>query len=672
MPKYFFQYFLVFLLSLTLTYTLHFVGALEKLEQISYDWRVQTLASTKVVSDDIALIMIDQSSLEWMQNEQGLGWPWPRELYGAFTAFAQESGAKAVIFDIIFSEDSVYNKTDDLAFSEALKIIPTIGAIQLSDTKSSVSKWPSILPKPLIKECQASSGYKGIVFPIDEIAKAYSAMGAANATSDNDGVIRRVNLCHTFDNITIPSLAYSVYNYLYPQNNRSYSTSVIINYHNAPFSYKAYSAASIFQSWTAMQEGLEPSVQKESFKNKVIFVGMNASALFDQKASPLSSNHAGVDIQATILDNLISDSFIEPLSNLYTFLYLLIVGLFVTVLMMRAKKWYHFLVPVILIPTLIIISGYIFYYYDYWLEVSLVLSNVLLIILLSAIVGYILEGSQKRYLKNAFSHYVSPTIVDKLVENPENLKLGGESRELSIFFSDIQGFTSVSEKLDPEVLIEMLHQYLDALSTIIMEHEGTIDKYEGDAIIAFWNAPIDTKNHETLAVQASLACKEKLKELNPLFSQKYGVELKTRMGIHTGKVTVGNLGSAKHFDYSFIGDAGNLAARLEGVNKVFSTDILVSHVTHSRAKDLIFRKIATIKVVGRDENVEVYQPLDQIDESRFDEALMLFENNELHDAKKLFAELAEFDVVAKKYLEIIEQIEEKKLLWDGAIILTSK
>ncbi len=677
MYKYLIHYSVTFFVALFLTILLYKLEVLQKIEYITYDWRVKSLAQSKPISDDIALIVIDQFSLEWMQKEQGIGWPWPREFYGAFTSFAKDAGAKAVVFDMIFSEDSVYNISDDIAFSHALKDFSTIGAIALSYDENSNDILPKRLEHLNIKECASSILNTKIVLPIQEISKGFSSLGVVNALTDSDGVIRGVNLCHNFNNIQLPSLALSTFIHLYPDRYKSNNSEIFIQYHDAPFSYKTYNAASIIQSWFALQNGDEPTVNPNLFKDKVIFIGVSAAALFDQKVSPLSENHAGVDIQATIFDNLVLDSFITPLSFKYEFIYLLIFGFLTTWLMIYSKKIFHFLIPIIFIPLIIFGLGYLYYFYNIWLNITLLLSNVFLLVVFMGILGYLLEGRQKRYLKTAFSHYVSPSIVNKLVQNPDLLKLGGESRELSIFFSDIEGFTSISEKLEPSLLIEMLHEYLDNLSTIIMDNQGTIDKYEGDAIIAFWNAPLDTPHHEQLAVKSALYCQQKISQLNPIFKKKYGVELKTRIGIHTGKVIVGNLGSSKHFDYSFIGDAGNLAARLEGVNKIFGTKILLSKDTRDKVTQVLFRKIGTIQVVGRKQAVIVYEPLNQKLEEKhslaWDKALNLFEMMKFEEAKEIFLSLLEVDIVAKFYLTILDKIENKDLsVNEGVIILNNK
>lgn len=668
-------YFAVFFLAIFLSSLFQSFGLLERIESITYDWRVQSLAKTKPLSDDIAIIVIDQFSLNWMEKEQGIGWPWPREIYGAITAFVKAGGAKAVVFDMLFSENSFYGVEDDKSFANALARLPTVGAISLSDSNLGVTLWPKYIARQFSVSCNPTSESKSALFPIDAIAQAYASIGVANAEPDSDGVIRKVRLCHKFGGVIVPSLPLALHKLFEPEVVFD-NDEVIINYKDSPFSYDVYNGASIIQSWTSIQEGMPSTVSPEKFKNKVVFIGVSAAGLFDQRVTPLSDNHPGVDIQATILDNLISNSFVQPLSSFVQLIYLFLFGIMTTLLMMQSKNWWSFLIPLFILPLLIYVLGYTYYFYDYWLNITSLLSVVYLIIIFSGILGYLLEGRQKRYIQKAFSHYISPAIVSQLVENPERLKLGGESRELTIFFSDIWGFTSISEKLEPQELIKMLHEYLEPLSTIIMDKQGTIDKYEGDAIIAFWNAPIDTIGHESMAVKAALECQKKLIELNIDFKERYGVELRTRMGLHTGKVIVGNLGSEKHFDYSFIGDAGNLAARLEGVNKVFGSDILVSKVTRDKVQGAHFRKIGTIIVVGREEAVEVYQPLhrelDIKNIELFEKALEYFEDSNLVEAKKGFEELSEYDIVAENYLGIIKKIEDKSMLWKGAIVLENK
>ena len=192
---------------------------------------------------------------------------------------------------------------------------------------------------------------------------------------------------------------------------------------------------------------------------------------------------------------------------------------------------------------------------------------------------YTTEGRQKLFIKNAFKQYLSPAVIEELIQHPERLKLGGERRVLSIFFSDLEGFTGISEGLEPEELTALLNEYLSAMTDIIQEEGGTVDKYEGDAIIAFWNAPLLQPDHAERCVRAALRCQEKLAEMRPAFRERIGKDLRMRIGINSGPAVVGNMGSHTRFDYTMLGDAVNLAARLEGINKQFGTYTILSQAT---------------------------------------------------------------------------------------------
>jgi len=220
------------------------------------------------------------------------------------------------------------------------------------------------------------------------------------------------------------------------------------------------------------------------------------------------------------------------------------------------------------------------------------------------------EGRQKRFIKGAFKQYLSPIVIEKLMADPDRLTLGGEEKVLSIFFSDIQGFTSISEKLSPTELTGLLNGYLTAMTDIILETGGTIDKYEGDAIIAFWNAPLELADHAERAVRAALQCQAKLAAMRADLKARYGSEIFVRIGINTGPVVVGNMGSNQRFDYTFLGDAGNLAARLEGINKQFGTFLMISQNTRQAIGNTFpVRELSRVRVVGKSEPITIYEPM---------------------------------------------------------------
>jgi adenylate cyclase len=239
------------------------------------------------------------------------------------------------------------------------------------------------------------------------------------------------------------------------------------------------------------------------------------------------------------------------------------------------------------------------------LELGVVLSLVG-----SSLASYATEGQQKRYIKNAFRQYLSPTVIEELIAHPERLTLGGEKRELTIFFSDVQGFTGISEALTPEDLTALLNEYLSAMTDIIQEEGGTIDKFEGDAIIAFWNAPLSQADHAVRGVRAALRCQAKLTEMRPSIRARIGKDMLMRVGMNTGHAVVGNMGSKTRFDYTMLGDQVNLAARLEGINKQFGTYSMISGAVVEKIGGAFpARELSRVAVVGRKEPVTVFEPM---------------------------------------------------------------
>lgn len=307
----------------------------------------------------------------------------------------------------------------------------------------------------------------------------------------------------------------------------------------------------------------------------------------------------------------------------------------------------------------------------------------LMVSFFATIVGtYLNEGKQRRYIKTAFKQYLSPTVIENLIENPDFLKLGGEHREITAFFSDIESFTSISENMSPETMTSFLNTYLSAMTNIILARGGTIDKYEGDAIIAFWNAPSFQEDHARRAVEAAMECQKKLVEMQDSLMKMTGRPIRHRIGLNTGIATVGNFGSETRFNYTMMGDTVNLASRLEGINKVFGTYTLVSEATAKAAKDagctLDFHNIGDIAVVGRKESVKVFVPGDKDvfstdDMTAFDSAYQKFREGQFSEALKIFASYADKNPTCKKYQAICERyIKNPPENWQGFMQATEK
>lgn len=268
------------------------------------------------------------------------------------------------------------------------------------------------------------------------------------------------------------------------------------------------------------------------------------------------------------------------------------------------------------------------------------------------------SGNCWLYVKKVFQHYLHPSVIEELLQDPRRLTLGGQKKELSIFFSDLQGFTTISESLSPEKLTQLLNDYLSAMTDIVLAEGGTIDKYEGDSIIAFWNAPVNHPDHAVRAVRAANTCQEALTAERTRYIEEYGANLHMRIGINTGEAVVGNMGSSKRFDYTVLGDAVNLAARLEGTNKIFGTTILFSEATARQvAGQLPLREVGVIRVVGKKTPTTVLttRSKESQDEEKFCYGLALFYDGDFSSAKTVFTEITPHDHLACRYVEICDR-----------------
>jgi adenylate cyclase len=284
-----------------------------------------------------------------------------------------------------------------------------------------------------------------------------------------------------------------------------------------------------------------------------------------------------------------------------------------------------------------------------------------------------------RYLKKAFGSYVSPDLVDEIVKNPGLLKLGGEKREVSILFSDIRGFTTLSESLSPEELVRLLNDYLSPMTRIVMEEKGTLDKFIGDAVMAIYNAPLDVSGHAAHACRSAVKMLQRLEQLNAGFAKRGMPRIDIGIGINTGEAVVGNMGADIRFDYTAIGDTVNLSARLEGLTKFYGTQILVSEATRSRAGEgFLFREVDLVRVKGKNEPVAVYQLLTaQLEHHReFAEALALYRSREFPKAAELFTGIAgkSGDKVSELYLSRCREFNDAPPpeIWDGVYVAQSK
>jgi adenylate cyclase len=692
------------LLATLLASALWQFGILNRWESSFWDAEVGWFKHPEKTTDQIRLIFLDQDSLDW-GKKMGWEWPWPREVYAPVLDFCRRSGTKAVAFDVIFSEPS--DRIDqDAALGDAIKRTPAfVGTLFVGNETGSATNWPAWIPESGIRfrdhYPDQNNPFKmgQAMFPIPEVATNAAILGTVFGNPDPDGIYRRLRPFSLFDGKVVPSLGLGAY--LAASTNRSLylqeswfginhrrirmhldgNGQSILRYRGGSKTHQTVNISGVIESELLMREGKPPLIDPAFFKDTYVFLGFTAPGLKDLRPSPLDSTYPGVEVHATFLDNLLAGDFMRDAAGWASFLlaFLLACGGAIAIRLGR-HVWQNIIVFALLLP-LPVLLGFLAYAHGFWLPVAFILAATLPSLTGTLALNYATEGKQKRFIKGAFKQYLSPLVIEELVQHPERLKLGGELRELSIFFSDIRGFTGISEHLNPQELTALLNDYLTAMTDIIYAHGGTVDKYEGDAIIAFWNAPLAQKNHAILAVHTALECQAKLTELNPKYKEQIGSELHQRIGLNSGPVVVGNMGSRQRFNYTFLGDAGNLAARLEGINKQFGTSLLISENTRKQLDDSIaVREIARVQVVGRKEPVTVYEPMMPAEANArkdiltvFAQALAQYTEGNLNEALSRFSSIEKQDAPAAAYVQRCRaMLSQSQTEWTGVWTMTEK
>ena len=690
------------------TLLLHHADCLQWLEAKTWDWRVRTLARPGTATEQICTIAIDQNSLDDAEDLLGIEWKWPREVYGAILEFCRRGGARAVAFDMLFSERSDIAASDDASFGDAIAAgPPSVIAIQLkAENDTGANEWPANIPEQIdsaaVLFAQHAPLKKRLTrprasLPVPELATNACLLGSVDAIPDSDALFRRVPIGRVFSGRFVPSLGLAAYLAAHPKEAPTLTPEgmqigdlhvplddngdAILRFRGPSQTHLMLNATAVLQSELRIREGGTPIVDPAILKDRYVLFGVTAAGLMDLKPTPMGGTYPGVEVHATFLDNLLSDDIVREIPPSATMLLILLAGLVAGIAGRSCRNGHQTAFAFLVLLTLPIAAGFMTYTAGLWLMVAPLEVVSGLALLTAVIINYSLEGRRKRFIKGAFKQYLSPVQVDRLLQNPEQLQLGGEEKTLSIFFSDIQGFTTLSEGLTPTELTHPLNRYLTAMTDVIHETGGTIDKYEGDAIIAFWNAPLEQNDHAIRAVEAALRCQAKLAAMRPELSALCGHDIHVRIGINTGPVVVGNMGSNQRFDYTFLGDAGNLAARLEGINKQFGTYLMISEFTRTAIGDAFpVRELSRVRVVGKANAVTVYEPFlpesfaEQHDSLKaFADALQLYYGGHFLKAEGQFRALGETDqtacIYAARCATLAEAAPED---WHGIWTMTEK
>lgn len=634
-------------------------NGISSLDHVFYDWFYRLRPIESRHDQPIAIVAIDQNSLKYIDKELKYGWPWPREFYGLMAKWLEKAGAKAIVIDLRFTENSVYNNSsdDDNTFATLLSEvkIPVILANQYEGAN------PEHVAPPFVK-------------PI---------FGASNVVDER--VVRRYpQINNSTKSLGRKAVELSGIPF------RQLDDPFHLHYHGPHVDPKGNFTYSIIPAGKVVamaRDATNTSLSADEVKGKIILIGGLASGLIDIKESPLSAQYPGVEIHATAIDNLLNgdEVRITPMymqivcsiamamlcaggiilprsANLK--LGITAIAILVAIVLPLALfqgKAIHFLPPGMLLLTLVIstISGFVF--------------------------SYKIEDRERRFMLKALASYVSPRVADELAKDPSKLSLGGESRTMTVMFTDAADFTKISEALPSDQVSKLMNFYLDELSSVVLSADATLDKFIGDAIVCFWNAPTNQPDHALSACRVAVGMQRRSDTLQDEF-KRLGAKngMITRVGISTGIMKVGNMGSTQRFSYTVLGDAVNYASRLEGANKFFGTRILLAQSTAEIVKtELLVRRLDFVRVKGRTQAEYIYELLVN-DDSRakqfahnYETAWDLYRTKQWDAAEQsLLAILTNFgdDLMSEQLLHRVRAYRENPPAadWDGSYNLTEK
>jgi adenylate cyclase len=716
------------------------IPILERFEAIIYDARLR-LTMPRTVDDRIVILDIDEKSLQ----ERELGgegrWPWPRHRIALLLdKLFDKYGIAVVGFDVVFAErdeSSGIRVLEQLADGELKavsaflpvleKIKPQLNYDEIfasrmkgrnvvlgytfsSDAADRAPK-KGMLPQPVLTPATFKgrnigiTSWNGYTANLENLQQTAATAGHFNPWLDEDGVTRRVPMLAEYNGSYYEPLSLAIVRTLMgfppivpdflqgvsqdyagleelkvgrlriPVDER---VSTLVPYRGERGSFK----------YIPVVDVLNDRVPVNDLKGKIVIVGTSAPGLLDLRSTPVGSAYPGVEVHANLIAGILDQNIKHkpPYAAGADFMLLLIAGLIMTLFLPFVSPLKGTVSAMLVLLTVVAINVVLYDTGHVVLPLAAGVTMILLLFTFNMAYGYFVEARGKRQITGLFGQYVPPELVDEMAKDPEKFSMEGESREMTVLFTDVRGFTTISEGLDPKALSLLMNEFLTPLTEVIYRHRGTIDKYIGDCIMAFWGAPLPDPMHARNAIVAALEMQRTLKGLQPHFKSRNWPEIHIGVGLNTGRMSVGNMGSRIRLAYTVMGDAVNLASRLESITKEYGADIIVGEDTRAAVSDIVFREIDRVRVKGKDVAVAIFQPLGVEGEvpaetrevvDRFHAALALYRGQEWDRAEQAFTELQSIESERRFCQLLLGRIATLRANppgpgWDGAFTFETK
>ena len=699
------MYWLIVVLALAGAAVLRWIDPqpLARLRLVSFDTMQQLRPRRADPTYPVRIVDIDERSLAVVG-----AWPWRREVLARLVERLFADGAKVVSFDFVLP----YAEPDPLSelpaeIRDTLEKQPVLA--KLAGFSGDRRLLAAIAGKPVVLGMIGRAGaseravisragfallgsdparfvpsFAAMTANTQPLQEAASGLGALNWFPEHDQVVRKVPMLVRFGKELAPSLVAETMRLATgaativvrsstasgetPLVEETGITSVRIGHVQVPTDH----SGQMWLSFTPHDPGrfrpavdvLEGRVARSEIANRIVLIGSSAPGLFDLRATPIDPSVAGVEIHAQAIEQIIAGGVLHrpDLSTGVEVVFTVISGALLAFLVRRSGAVSGALMGAATLVLVLSTAWWVRMQHGFLLDPTYPALILTAIYIFSSGFFYFHTAREKNQVRRAFSQYLAPSIVEELARRPEKLQLGGENRLVTLYRSDLVGFSRISEELTPQELVQLMNEYLTAMTDIIMQHGGFIDKYIGDAIDGVFGAPADDPDHALHAVQAALACRARLLKMDAAQIGTFrGRRLQQRIGLHTGVGIVGNIGSRMRFNYTVMGDSANLASRLEGANRFYGTTILVSQATARHAGPaIVWREIDVVKVVGRLEPVGVYEPLGRSEEltghqssllSSYAEGLRCWRSRDFAAAAQHFEKFSEHDPPTRVFLE---------------------